>query len=81
MYSHLLDGDWASNALSWQWVAGSNANKKYFANQENINNFFHSKQRNTFLDLEYAAFENLKIPNILKENVDYNLKSNLPNIK
>ena len=21
MYYHLLDGDWASNALSWQWVA------------------------------------------------------------
>ncbi len=27
MYYHLLDGDWASNALSWQWVAGSNASK------------------------------------------------------
>ena len=23
MYYHLLDGDWASNALSWQWVAGT----------------------------------------------------------
>ena len=35
MYYHLLDGDWASNALSWQWVAGSNASKKYYANQAN----------------------------------------------
>jgi len=34
MYHHLLDGDWASNALSWQWVAGSNSNKKYYANQD-----------------------------------------------
>jgi len=25
MYYHLLDGDWASNALSWQWVSGANA--------------------------------------------------------
>ena len=22
MYYHLLDADWASNSLSWQWVAG-----------------------------------------------------------
>ena len=37
MYYNLLDGDWGSNALSWQWVCGSNSNKKYYANQENIN--------------------------------------------
>ena len=35
MYYHLLDGDWASNALSWQWVAGAFSTRKYFANQEN----------------------------------------------
>ena len=23
MYYHLLDGDWASNSCSWQWVAGA----------------------------------------------------------
>ena len=23
MYYHLLDGDWGSNSLSWQWVAGT----------------------------------------------------------
>lgn len=28
MYYHLLDGDWASNALSWQWVAGTHSKKK-----------------------------------------------------
>ena len=27
MYYHLLDADWASNALSWQWVAGTNDNE------------------------------------------------------
>ena len=37
MYYHLLDGDWASNALSWQWVCGANSNKIYIANQDNIN--------------------------------------------
>ena len=53
MYYHLLDGDWASNALSWQWVAGSNSNKKYYANQENINKYFNDNQRQTFLDKSY----------------------------
>ena len=28
MYAHLYDADWGSNALSWQWVAGSNSSKK-----------------------------------------------------
>ena len=40
MYYHLLDGDWASNALSWQWVAGSNSNKKYYANQVTLSNHY-----------------------------------------
>ena len=51
MYAHLKDADWGSNALSWQWVAGSNSAKKYYANQENINKYFNSQQRGTFLDL------------------------------
>ena len=29
MYYHLFDGDWGSNALSWQWVAGTNSQKVY----------------------------------------------------
>ncbi|MFM8316936.1 MAG: FAD-binding domain-containing protein, partial [Bacteroidota bacterium] len=33
MFYHLLDADWASNALSWQWVAGAFSTRKYFANQ------------------------------------------------
>jgi deoxyribodipyrimidine photo-lyase len=33
---HLLDGDIASNGLSWQWVASTFSNKPYFMNQENI---------------------------------------------
>lgn len=78
MYYHLLDGDWASNALSWQWVAGANANKKYYANQENINNFFHSDQTGTFLDVEYEEFENLSIPEVLKETSIPELSTSLP---
>ncbi|OEK01838.1 deoxyribodipyrimidine photolyase [Roseivirga sp. 4D4] len=78
MYYHLLDGDWASNALSWQWVSGANANKKYYANQENINNFFYSKQKNTFLDVPYEHFESLLIPEALNSTAKPELKTSLP---
>ncbi len=78
MYYHLLDADWASNALSWQWVAGADSNKKYYANQENINNFCYSDQRDTFLDISYDDFEGLAIPEILIPSEEINLKTPLP---
>ena len=62
MYYHLIDGDWASNALSWQWVCGANSNKKYIANQDNINKYTYSNQKNTFLDTSYEEIMNLKQP-------------------
>ena len=35
---HLLDGDAASNTLSWRWIAGIHTNKKpYLVSNENIN--------------------------------------------
>jgi deoxyribodipyrimidine photo-lyase len=33
---HLLDGDPASNNLSWQWVASTFSHKPYFFNKENL---------------------------------------------
>ncbi len=33
---HLLDGDPASNNLSWQWVASTFSQKPYFFNRENL---------------------------------------------
>lgn len=36
MYGHLLDGDLASNHLSWQWVAGTFSTKPYLFNAENV---------------------------------------------
>jgi deoxyribodipyrimidine photo-lyase len=77
MYYHLLDGDWASNALSWQWVAGSNANKKYYANQDNINKYFNSSQRQTFLDVDYEQFSTLAIPESLLECSNFDLLTDL----
>ena len=78
MYYHLLDGDWASNALSWQWVAGSNANKKYFANQENINKYCYTNQKNTFLDVNYPDLYDIKTPEVLTETTAPDLGTVLP---
>ncbi|WP_158977811.1 FAD-binding domain-containing protein [Cellulophaga sp. L1A9] len=78
MYYHLLDADWASNALSWQWVAGANSNKKYYANQENINRYCHTEQMNTFLDVAYEDFEHLPIPEALLETTIPSLETLLP---
>lgn len=78
MYYHLLDADWASNALSWQWVAGANANKKYVANQDNINKYCFTQQKNTFLDVPYAAFDGFEIPDVLQETTSFSLSTTLP---
>lgn len=66
LYYHLLDGDWASNACSWQWVAGANSNIKYFANQENINRYTKTNQVNTYLDKSYEALETMETPTELR---------------
>ncbi len=34
--AHLLDGDQASNHLSWQWVASTFSSKPYYFNKENL---------------------------------------------
>ena len=73
MYYHLLDGDWASNSLSWQWVAGSNSNKKYYANQENVNKYFNCNQKDTFLDNSYEIISSMNVPDEVSEKQDWNL--------
>ena len=78
MYYHLLDGDWASNALSWQWVAGSNSNKKYIANQDNINTYFYSQQKGSYLDISYEELALADIPEQLMETSLPDLRTELP---
>ena len=71
---HLLDGDLASNALSWQWVAGTlNKNKKiYIANQDNINKFSRSSQSDTLLDNSYEHLHaNMPIISDTTKNIDF----------
>lgn len=78
MYYHLLDGDLASNMLSWQWVAGSFSSKKYYANQENMNKYGNSVQQNTIVDYSYEELPNRPIPFNLQDAHAFNLNTELP---
>ncbi len=78
MYYHLLDGDIASNTLSWQWVAGTLLGKKYYCNQENINRYTHTNQQNTFLDTSYEALTDAAIPSVLQQHEKIALQTVLP---
>lgn len=78
MYYYLLDADWASNALSWQWVAGCFSSKKYYANQENINKYCKSVQQNSFLDTSYEELAIRNVPDILQQTSKLQLQTTLP---
>lgn len=78
MYFYLRDADWASNALSWQWTAGAFSNKKYYANQENINKYCGTNDRNTFLDVGYEELPDAPIPDVLRELETPELTTELP---
>ena len=78
MYYHLLDGDWASNSCSWQWVAGVNSKKIYYANQENINRFTSTNQSNTYLDKSYEFLETMETPAPLLSTQIFTPEINLP---
>lgn len=59
MLGHLLDGDLASNHLSWQWVAGTASHKPYLFNAENVARYappaWHSP--GSVIDTSYEALE------------------------
>ncbi len=81
LYYHLLDGDLASNGLSWQWVAGTFSAKKYYCNQENINQYSHTHQTGTFLDTAYDRLPRLEVPEALKQTADFTASVVLPQNK
>jgi deoxyribodipyrimidine photo-lyase len=58
MYGHLLDGDLASNHLSWQWVAGTFSHKPYLFNADNVERYAPAlSSRGTAIDRSYAELE------------------------
>ncbi|MCR2745030.1 FAD-binding domain-containing protein [Limnobacter parvus] len=60
MYAHLLDGDLASNHLSWQWVAGTFSHKPYVFNADNVKKFAPKWDcRGTVIDSDYEDLESI----------------------
>jgi len=60
MYAHLLDGDLASNNLSWQWVAGTFAHKPYLFNAENVARYCSNLDcSGTAIDTSYVDLESI----------------------
>ncbi len=53
--AHLLDGDLASNHLSWQWVAGTGSHKPYLFNADNVARFapVHWHSHGSVIDRSY----------------------------
>lgn len=61
LYAHLLDGDLASNHLSWQWVAGTGSSKPYVFNAENVARYappaWHSS--GSVIDTSYESLDRM----------------------
>lgn len=61
LIAHLLDGDRASNHLSWQWVAGTASHKPYLFNADNVARFapesWHSP--GSVIDQSYEELERI----------------------
>ena len=57
MHHYLVDGDLASNHLSWQWVASTFSNKPYIFNLDNVRKYADSSINTSSVDnpeLDYS---------------------------
>jgi deoxyribodipyrimidine photo-lyase len=60
MIAHLLDGDFGSNHLSWQWVAGTFSGKPYLFNAENVLRYAPDwASGSTVIDTSYEALDEI----------------------
>jgi deoxyribodipyrimidine photo-lyase len=61
LVAHLLDGDLASNHLSWQWVAGTGSHKPYLFNADNVARYApgHWHSAGCVIDQSYEALERI----------------------
>jgi deoxyribodipyrimidine photo-lyase len=61
LYAHLLDGDLASNHLSWQWVAGTGSNKPYLFNADNVARYAPAEWHSagSVIDRTYEALDDI----------------------
>lgn len=61
MVGHLLDGDLASNHLSWQWIAATFSSKPYLFNAENVSRHASASWHcpSSVIDTSYEALETI----------------------
>ena len=61
MLGHLLDGDVASNHLSWQWVAGTSSTKPYLFNADNVAKYAPAQWHSTgtVIDTSYEEMDRI----------------------
>jgi deoxyribodipyrimidine photo-lyase len=60
MIAYLLDGDFGSNHLSWQWVAGTFSGKPYLFNAENVLRYAPDwASGGTAIDTSYEALDDI----------------------
>lgn len=61
MLGHLLDGDLASNHLSWQWVAGTSSTKPYLFNADNVAKYAPAQWHSpgTVIDTSYEEMDRI----------------------
>jgi deoxyribodipyrimidine photo-lyase len=61
MVGNLLDGDLASNHLSWQWVAATFSSKPYVFNAENVAKYAPHQyaSQGTVIDTSYEALDRI----------------------
>lgn len=81
MHDLLLDGDEASNALSWQWVASTFGSKPYFFNQENLSKYTNNQLcencqarcpfKHSYESLNTALFEPSTAPAKISASQDF----------
>jgi deoxyribodipyrimidine photo-lyase len=73
LLKHLVDGDPASNNLSWQWVASTFASKPYIFNRDNLERYTagtycrtcpHSKTHTCPFERDYEALEQTLFPRL-----------------
>jgi deoxyribodipyrimidine photo-lyase len=68
LVAHLLDGDLASNHLSWQWVAATGSHKPYLFNAENVARFAPAQWHSpgTVIDRSYDDLERVARGGLLR---------------
>jgi deoxyribodipyrimidine photo-lyase len=81
LYYNLVDGDLASNFLSWQWVAGTSVNKKYTVNQALIQACSESSQTDSIIDFPREEMLSVETPEVLLEHEPFALFTEYPEVE